>query len=127
MFNALQWFSQHLMRCEILASKKPLTRLCHGCGLPAYAPPSASYGASGTQRALMGPHTALASVFVVVARGHCLLYASAAQHDIDRNRVLRRGVLHLHGAVVRRISRGVYQIQTPDDAGIYLSNIYLVL
>ena len=45
-----------------------------------------------------------------------LLYASETQHDIDRTRVLPLGILHLHGAVVRTLRRGCWQVQTPDDA-----------
>lgn len=120
------------------ASKRPMARYCCACANYAHVPPESSYAATGIvrnaakrcflfssegrrfaccllqHRSLVGDDAGK-TLFLVVARGHVFVYASAGQHGVDRaSRVLR--VLHLHGAPVTRIRRACWQVTTPHDA-----------
>jgi hypothetical protein len=97
------------------ADKRPFARFCYGCLAHPCVPSSTQYVISGPLKCLAGPHAGSA-VFVVVARGHGFVFASSTQHELDRSRVLPNGVIHLHGAVISRPRKGLWQVTTPNDA-----------
>jgi hypothetical protein len=97
------------------ADKRPFARFCYGCLAHPCVPSSTQYVISGPLKCLAGPHAGSA-VFVVVARGHGFVFASSTQHELDRSRVLPNGIIHLHGAVISRPRKGLWQVTTPNDA-----------
>lgn len=98
--------------------RRPFARFCFGCLMHATVPSPSQYVAAGAHKALAGP-LAGSVVYVVLARGHCFVFASSTQHELDRSRVLPHGILHLHGSVVSRLRKGLWQVVTPNDAAVH--------